>query len=185
MMPRNLGTRGYQFHQILQSNIWTQTQMGVSSFCTTLNVNRAVPFIPSRAGTLNGVAINVTTGGASSNVIRLGVYNHDYSTGLPGTLLADLGTVSGVGTGIKTLTSLTTAIDNKIYWLTAVTQVGTACQMRAATGGNHLVGQSAGTPTDTLPGCYETAATVTGALPGTFTVSTQGLAAPCIFVRVT
>jgi hypothetical protein len=114
----------------------------------------------------------------------MGIYAHDYSTGLPGTLAGDFGTVSSTTTGIKQITGLSTTIENRLYWLCAVSQVGTSCTMRALTGGNPMVGQSAATPSDILPGCYETAATVTGALPASFTVSASGVAAPAIFVRL-
>jgi hypothetical protein len=184
-MPRNLGTRGFYTTMAMPSTVWVQTVPGNASTITTvLNTVYAAPFVPHRAGTLTGVSHGVTTAGASSNVIRMGIYNHDYSTGLPGTLFIDAGTVSSTTTGQKTLNALSQAIDNKIYWACVVSQVGTTCTLRGASINSVMVGQSGATPTDQINACY-TMTGITGALPGTFTVAAVGPASPMLMIRVT
>lgn len=83
------------------------------------------------AGTLDQLICEVTTQGASSNTIRMGLYA-DSGNGRPtGAALVDGGTVSTTAsTGNKTV-SINTAISSSgWYWFALVSQTGTAAQIR-------------------------------------------------------
>jgi hypothetical protein len=79
------------------------------------------PYDLLRASTAASIACNVTTGGTAGSTIRLGVYNSDGAGGVGG-LLVDAGTVDGSTTGVKTVSSLTSATAADRLWLGAVWQ---------------------------------------------------------------
>jgi hypothetical protein len=80
------------------------------------------------SGTADRIGIEVTTLAAGSS-IGLAIYNHDATTGLPGTLLLDAGTVDSTSTGFKEIT-ISQALSAGSYWLATLSLVG-APTMRA------------------------------------------------------
>lgn len=183
-MPRNLGTKGFNLNSIMPATFYVPVAPGGSTSSVsspTTSVMYAIPWVPARTGTITAVGLNVTTGVASS-VLRLGIYNN--GAGIPGTLLADWGTVSAATSGMKTITGLSTAFDAKIYWVVAVAQTVGGTAWRSSTYNNVLIGQPVGTPVDQMNCSYITSASVTGALPGSFSVASTGTFAPCIHLKV-
>jgi hypothetical protein len=65
------------------------------------------------------IACVISTAGAASSVVRLGIYASD-ANGLPGSLHLDAGTTAADVTGDKTITISTTLSDG-LYWLLMVT----------------------------------------------------------------
>lgn len=78
----------------------------------------AMPFVaPGRTGcTLDRLGINVTTGSAGN--ARLGIYND--SSGYPGTLLLDAGTVVTTNIAVVTVTISQALVPGNRYWLVYV-----------------------------------------------------------------
>jgi hypothetical protein len=79
------------------------------------------PFDLQRAGTIASISCNVTTGGTAGSTIRLCAFSSDRAGGV-GSLLLDAGTVAGDSTGVKTVSSLTTATPADRLWLGAAWQ---------------------------------------------------------------
>lgn len=133
----------------------------------TLNelVYMYVPYMGLR--TFSTLKCHVTTVGAS-NVIRMGMYSVDPSTGKPKNLILDAGTVgASVGTGEKTISI--SQLYRGHFYLAYVDQTGTPAIFRGSLALNSAVGSSFyGRPvtvssTTTYGGFTETG--VSGALP--------------------
>ncbi len=84
----------------------------------TMTANRlyANPVFVARTMTFDRIAIDVTTG--SAGAARLGIYNDD-GTGLPGSLVSDLGTVDTTSTALVAIT-ISQQLTKGWYWLAAV-----------------------------------------------------------------
>ena len=108
---RKIGTAEYEAW-------YTSQKVGGSSSVTgaaTANYIIAMPFLVSKAITLDRIAINVTT--QAAGLIRLGIYANDSSKGLyPGALLLDAGEVDTGSSGIKSIT-INQALTPGLYWL--------------------------------------------------------------------
>jgi hypothetical protein len=74
------------------------------------------------SGTADRIGIEITTSAASSTV-ALAIHNHDASTGLPGTVLLDAGTVDSTSTGFKEIT-ISQALSAGSYWLSSLSLGG-------------------------------------------------------------
>jgi hypothetical protein len=85
----------------------------------------AVPFVVGRTGTISAMRVHIQTVTGASGVYRLGVYTHDATTGKPGTLVSDAGTLSGTGgTGVVSITGLSISLTaDTAYWLVCVQQL--------------------------------------------------------------
>jgi hypothetical protein len=148
---------------------------------------------------IDRMGCNVGTAGAASSVIRLGIYAIS-STGDPGSLVLDAGTVTADSTGDKTAT-VSTTLPAGAYWMVAVSNDASGTLRVRATSGtqstiNHLVSPF-GAAGPTTSNEHATAATYTGytagsALPSTATTAgrtlqcTSGSAfpeMPMIYVR--
>lgn len=144
-----------------------------TTLATVASVEYAVPIMVAASGTLSKIGCEIITGAAATTV-RLGVRAD--ANGIPGTLLLDAGTVDATATtasGIE-ITGLSLRLVPGIYWFTATSQGGTPT-LRAETGD---IWPSAAPSLASALGAtantgYTTAATVTGALPTTYTVSTR------------
>jgi hypothetical protein len=66
------------------------------------NFKRASPFYIPVSTSFDRIAVNVTTAGTASALVRLGIYN--VVDGLPTTLVIDAGTVAADTTGVKEIT---------------------------------------------------------------------------------
>jgi hypothetical protein len=112
----------------------------INASLTTVNpggptVITAIPFIVSKAITIDQMAIEVTTLGTTSNS-RVGIYTDD-GNGYPATRLVDAGEIATTTTGVKTFTTglpltLSTA---GLYWL-AHANNGTGQNNRAVSSAN-------------------------------------------------
>lgn len=149
------------------------------------SVEYAAPLYLAAPGTLSRLGAEITVAGAGSAVIRLGVRADN--NGIPGALLLDAGTVPGdavTAAGIE-ISGLTLPVVPGRYWLTGTAQGGTPT-VRANSG-------------DVWPGAaptlasavgsassagYATAATVAGALPSTYTISSRTGSPPRVVARI-
>lgn len=93
----------------------------------TAGVIYYVPIMIYDYMTMDRVAVNVTTLGASSTV-RLGIY--DNNNGVPGSRVADWGTISTATTGFKEITISQTYFTYGLYYF-AVLTTATAPQLSA------------------------------------------------------
>ena len=76
-----------------------------------------VPFYVGTTHTFTAIAIKVTTAGSSGCLLRLGIYNSTASTGLPGTVLLDAGTVACTTSGAVASIAISQTLTPGLYWL--------------------------------------------------------------------
>ena len=132
----------------------------------TQNTAYAVPFSLATAQTLANIGTIVQTAGGSGSVCRFGIYND--SSGYPGSLVADFGTVATVtGSGTHAvISSLSQLLPAGIYWAVISPQVGTGpITLLYGTVGQALMVSSS----FTYPVSHWTLTGVSGALPTPFT----------------
>lgn len=147
---------------------------------------RLVPiYFPTRRS-LDRIAVNVTIVGEAGSVIRLGVYDSLPGESYPGSLLLDAGTVVGdVGTGVKAIT-IALNVGPGIIWLACVAQVAATTrptlQTLSGSDYNGLFGSSAGVINGNTSAYLQTG--VSGALPGTFTVTPANSVGHFVQVRM-
>lgn len=120
------------------------------------------------AMTVDRISINVQSGIASGTV-RLGIYSSN-ANGVPASLLLDAGTVATTSSGVKEAT-ISQALTPGIYWLAAVSQTAGATLYYFPTANNTVM-----YPFSTTNGAFDhrvayKQSSVTGALPGTPTLS--------------
>jgi hypothetical protein len=149
--------------------------------------NGSIVFVPMMLAvgrTADRIGIEVTIAGtAATSVHRLGIWAD--SSGVPGTLLVDAGTVATDSTGLKEATISQALAANTLYWLGAVQQgaPGTNATLRVcATFGPHMTDSNPAAPSSGPSGTG-----VTGALGSTPTLGTTGAQAGAtrIFLRFT
>lgn len=150
-----------------------------------------VPVFFARACTLDYIAVSLQTSGGASSTIRLGLYVPHATTGLPDAVLADFGTVSGNGTGIRPITPISQAVKAGMYWAVIAPQGTGSPVLRGSA--LALLGQTAG---DTASTNFDagtaalglTQTSVTGALATasvTGVAVTGGQSIPSVLVRAT
>lgn len=150
---------------------WGNTSTTIA-FMTRDRMFATAIYVPKGAG-IDRVAMEVTTVGGTGSVIRMGLYAN--GTNGPSSLLFDGGTVdSATSTGFKELTVSWTNLTDGIYWLVGVAQGGTAPNVRSIVSGGPLGGfgpynQGLNAAPDQWQ-VYQNAS-VTGALPSTFTTT--------------
>jgi len=140
---------------------------GNSTMTPVLNELDVFPFPVGKATTFDQIAIAVTTLQAAT-VMRLGLYASD-SSGRPGALLVDAGTVAGDTTGAKTL-AINQTLAPGVYWVAFCAQVTAIAGLlvRAiAAGWTKYVGMDLADRS--VSGCGYLQAGVAGALPANFT----------------
>lgn len=139
-------TAGSRFDAYLLG-VWYMTQPGPSTTATTvLNRAYAAPIVITRAGTISGLALEISTAWATTaGTVRAGIYNDDGSLE-PTALVADFGTVAATA-GIKTYAASVTVTPG-IYWTVGVIQgaSGTAGSFRSVSGIPDYIGSSLATP---------------------------------------
>lgn len=179
---RQIGTAS-PFERWYTSNMVT---VGSSTFAvTTSGQLYAVPYISTRGGTLDRIAINVTTpSGTSTQNCRLGIYAATSATNVyPSALLIDAGTVNLATSGANTLTINQVLAANTLYWLVLLTSVTDATISSTAN-----VAPVLGNPSTLTAAAntYIAVAQAFGALPGTFTaggVPTASIQTAAVFLR--
>jgi hypothetical protein len=137
-------------------------------------LNGSLVYLP--AGTITDIGINVTVAGSSGSVIRLGVYSVSRQAG---TLVWDAGTVDGTSATAQSIGSGTTVIAAGWYALVAVSQGSPATRPTVTRNtGNALfttAAQTALSAAAVFPvGSGVHVFSVTGALPSTLTLNTEG-----------
>lgn len=134
---------------------------------------RLAPWRVERAITIDRLAVEVTTAGEAGSVFRLGAYGD--SSGYPGALLVDGGTVAGDTTGAKEVTITALVLTPGLYWIGGAAQVAatTPPTMRCLSNYSPAVpirlGSSLPATTGATQGYLQTG--VSGALPSTFTAT--------------
>lgn len=108
----------------------------------SLNV---VPFMVRQTQAFDRITAEVTAAAGATGVIRLGIWNHNPATGLPGTLILDAGTIDGTSVSVQSKTIAQTLPQGAV-WIGAAAQVAGNPTMRAFTGGLPLVPTWATTP---------------------------------------
>ncbi|MFO0702897.1 MAG: hypothetical protein U0514_03505 [Candidatus Andersenbacteria bacterium] len=177
---------GYRAKGSTLNRWYTSPITGTATTVGTPAVNTliAIPFVVSKVTTIDQMAINVTTLGASSTP-RVGIYA-DNGNMYPGVLIDDAGTQSGASTGVKTYTTgLPVTLDPGLYWLAYVTNA-TAPAVRSFAVASMVPILGLGSGLGTAPGLGWTVAFTFGALPTPFTAGGTVLSAvpiPAIFVR--
>lgn len=151
-------------------------------------LNRVI-YIPFRAGpgTWDRLAVNVASAVASS-AQRFGLYAPT-SAGIPGALIADLGTVATTGTGVASVT-ISQPVPSGLFFIATVSQGGasgatvTGTDPSFGTGDvvqNYYMSAAANVITNPLTGFFESS--VSGALPSTATVGDYNTIVPKIAYR--
>lgn len=154
-----------------------------STLAMTLNVEYAMPFWLARPGSSKAIGIEVTTGVATA-VFRWGIRRH-LNMQEPGPVIAQ-GTIDASTTGssgIEVLQDVDWPYAG-LYFVTGTMQVA-ASTVRSIVGAHGLVwtGSLATAVGATPLFGYQTAATVTGALTDTYTVSNRIGAGPLIVIK--
>lgn len=149
------------------------------------NVEYAMPVFIDDAGSFANIVVGVSAAGSAASVIRLGIRKS--SGKQPGPLLLDAGTVAADATGNLPI-AISQAVTPGVYWFTATAQnvsgtAPTTLMMSASSfpivGYTTMAGALGSTPA--FAG-YATSATVTGALPGSYTPITVS-AVPVVAAR--
>lgn len=142
---------------------------------------KARPWIAPRTGTIDRLAIDVTTSKAASNTV-IAIWSD--SGGAPGTVLGE-GAVSSASTGLKTTTVSVSVVAGTTYWFTYLSSTDTvvvrtpqASQM-APVGGFALGGTA---PSVTLQ-VAQAYASPTPAWPGGATWTDTASSFPVVFYR--
>jgi hypothetical protein len=144
----------------------------------------AFPLYTGQGGTLDVVAINVTTGAAGN--ARIGVYSIDPATGLPKDLMYDSGNLDTTGAAVKSIDPNLVLPKNAIVWLAVVFSV-TPTVRAMAVGGAISLGVPAAFGTAPVVGVY--APHVFAALPALFDaggaiVGNTAVPLPCVAAHV-
>jgi hypothetical protein len=148
---------------------------------------RVAPWLVTRQCVIDRIGIGVSVVGEAGSKFRLGIYA-DNGAAYPGALLLDAGQVAGDAVDVPELTvSLT--LSAGLYWIGGAVQAAATTQptIRTASGWHMPISISTGTsvPSSTLAIGGFTQASVTGALPSTFSTSLQTAGSvPRPFVRL-
>ncbi|MGZ4530788.1 MAG: hypothetical protein ACXVXP_00380, partial [Mycobacteriaceae bacterium] len=119
------GTSGDPGGQIVRTG-FSVGVTGSSTTAMTANTMLMRPIRIQKGATVTGLAVNVTTAAASSS-IRVGIYAHNATTGLPGSLIQEFTsstTLDSTATGSKTLAISQALTDATVYWIGIVAQGG-------------------------------------------------------------
>jgi hypothetical protein len=173
---RKVGTTTYEAW-------YTSPNTGTALTATAVTLGRlyAIPFISSKAGTLDRIAFNVTT--LLAGFGRAGIYS-DTGSIYPGARLLDGGEISTSTAGVKSATINQALSGGTLYWLTFLASVAVTVRCFAVGSLVPVLGFSNALGTAPNVGLY--AAQAYGALPATFPATPTMIVAapiPAIFVR--
>lgn len=156
----------------------------VTSLIPAEAVLYVVPFVIGRAAILDRIGTEVTVVGTAGAVVRLGIY-HDSGQGYPGSLLLDAGTIDGTSATSQAIT-IAQAIKPGLWWMAGAVQgaAGTRPTVRVINQGNWSIAgdPSAGAPNHLNQNAGYSQASVTGALPATFTATVTSTGSPISIV---
>ena len=152
-----------------------------STFLLTQDTEYAIPM--DLGGPVDRIGAEVTTVGTAGAVVRLGI-RHSNSTGGPGALLLDAGTISGTSATAQEVTISVGDLTPGRYYLTVTPQVA-ACTMRTVgSGGSSRIGSVSLTGATGANGRQAYTQTgVTGALPAGYTIASSTTQAPLVVIR--
>lgn len=114
------------------SGYWWSTPGTANTLNIAVNRAHAVPFVTSQAMTITRLGAEVTSG-SSGALVRLGIYSD--SSGLPGTVLLDAGTINGASATYQEITISQPLSANTKYWFVVANQGGGTVGVRGGTGG--------------------------------------------------
>jgi len=155
-----------------------------STISNALNTLVCHQFYVPNAITITKIGAELTTQGSAGAVLRLGVWSD--SSGAPGTLLSDAGTLVGdASTGSKEITLGTPlALAKGMYWFGGCPQVATSTWRSATTSSTFPYNFNLGTTipgAGTAPACHYQSS-VTGAFGASFT--SGGVSGPGSVYRI-
>lgn len=156
-------------------------QAGRTTNANGASTMTAVPFWVGKTQAFDRIGCAVTTLDAAAS-IRLGIYA-DTGEGLPGALVVDAGTVSGAAVAAVEAT-ISQTLAPGWYWLAAVNQGGNPTTRCISIVAPLAIGASTvaeATQSQPVTGVNMTG--VTGALPGTFTLTGRSLAPALVVLR--
>jgi hypothetical protein len=167
---------------VVRSTGWHSVPPAGSSSAITPVLNRAyaLPVWPGKSCNLTGVAAEVTLLGVGN--LRSGLYA-DNGASVPGTLIADFGTVATGLAGVKTWTPTPVALRPVLHWLVLVQQGIINVGLRARDTWDPLVSETSSSLSGNRTAYF--ADGVSGTLPASFgsvSGTTQG---PSAIVQLT
>ena len=115
----------------------------LTTLALSANTLYGIPFLVPALVTATSINIEVTTQSAGNN-LRMGIYND--SSGAPGSLVLDAGTVSLTGTGGKAIT-ISQSLSPGWYWLACVTNGTPTVRALSQTNALPMLGFTSGTDT--------------------------------------
>jgi hypothetical protein len=101
----------------LVSGFYTRAQGATTAVISAVNVTHYTPLIIPATQTADRIATRTNTGFVGSGSVRLAIYNHDYTTGKPSTVLLDAGTVSVTAASTIYNITINQNIPAGLYWL--------------------------------------------------------------------
>lgn len=141
----------------------------------------AIPFWPGRSATVTGIAANVTLALVGGN-IRFGLYAN--AGAVPGSLVADWGTVATGVTGIRSVTGLSVAVRPVLHWLVVARQGGLLnLGLSSRASWDPLTAEATPTIGADLNAYYRDG--VTGALPASYGAVAGSIQGPSLSVQLT
>ena len=164
------------FMRPVQSGQYVQAWQGAgnSNQTTTLNELNFTPVYVPQSLTADRIAVNVGIAGSAGAVVRLGIYSPSATTGLPGALVLDAGTVASDSTGFKEIT-ISQALNTGLYWLSVVSQTATCSLRRPGTFIGGFVHWTSDATARETPGVNRYRQTsVSGSLPSNATPTIAG-----------
>lgn len=153
-----------------------------TSSSLTLGSLRVLPWVVTEPISIDRIGAEVTTIGETGSKFRIGIYR-DTGACAPGSLLLDAGVINGDSATAQELT-IDLDLDPGVYWVGGVCQVASSPlpTMRTVSTYQPPVPMfSLSVPTGTFAGY--SMASVTGALPSTFTIDGAITTLPRTFVR--
>ena len=166
--------------------------LGASQSITlTEDVTYYSPFFVKTSTTYDRIAYQHDIVSGGNVVTRLGIYNNDYTTYKPSTLVVDAGTLTETSAGFKTMT-INQTLSAGWYWLalnmqsfTATTRTYRGRNTGAGNTNTAIVGFPLVSDSDlqTIIGYYETSVTGAFTTAGTLVESTLSNVHPAVLLR--
>ena len=150
-----------------------------SSVTPTLNRAYAQPVWPGRACSLTAIAAEVTLLGIGN--LRAGLYA-DNGSGVPGSLVADFGTVATGTAGVKTWSPSPIALRPALYWLVIVQQGLINISLRSRDTWDPIVSETTAVLAGNRNSYFIDG--VSGVLPGTFGAISGTVQGPSALVQL-
>lgn len=156
---------------------------------TTNNRAYAYPFHPGRKCTMTDFAFFVDQVPGTGN-LRMGLYDNDPATDLPGALIADYGTRTGLtATTVITGWTVGTVVQPRLHWIVLAVQTSVAPSTSTFEVRSGMIPEVGATPvmsTSASMDGYTSDTGFSGALPGTFgAVSNAAGGNPLLYVKLT